>query len=562
MNIKFYSNTADPRVVDKTSHLSLVMDANGYMREECSVVNPVIMLETQGNVQPVEANGDEVLANDDYIVYDYQITDSLPEFNYAYIPEFKRYYFVTELTAVRSGLWRVYLRCDVLMSFKDVVYDNKYYFCERCDPNVASSSKVLDDPLISWSEKEEVTYVDLEAGSQNYKNVTFDASTDNVEQEKVTAYVLVNNAKRNNVFPWKDASNNYSYGETPWETGFNPPVVAGRLPHIDATSIQVNALNVPYVMTIKQVAMFQRGANIDDAVVSNVASIIIWPFEISSAFRSALYYDFYVGDASFVIPPNVTTMACHVLRNGTTFPYLVLCEFDAPEVDDYTKLPNHCAYDVYLPFYGWTPLDVMAYGGDHFIIFYALSIVDGAGSVNLYDTTKGQMVFTAPVQVGRKMILTTTNYRENNIQTQNIALNGVLGAIGGTLGVIGGIVMGNPVLAVGGAVTGVGAIAKSAIQAQSVIERGSISFGSEATNFFSPLKAWLRKKAKTPSIAPNTFEYSFFVGRFGKPLKEAVYLSGSQHGFAMLSGGYYSSPNATSEELKEFRALLESGVFL
>lgn len=38
-------------------------------------------------------------------------------FNYAYIPEFHRYYFITEITAIRTGLWTIKLNSDPLMSF-------------------------------------------------------------------------------------------------------------------------------------------------------------------------------------------------------------------------------------------------------------------------------------------------------------------------------------------------------------------------------------------------------------------------------------------------------------
>lgn len=38
-------------------------------------------------------------------------------FNYAYIPEFHRYYFINEITSIRNGLWNVKLNSDPLMSF-------------------------------------------------------------------------------------------------------------------------------------------------------------------------------------------------------------------------------------------------------------------------------------------------------------------------------------------------------------------------------------------------------------------------------------------------------------
>lgn len=42
-------------------------------------------------------------------------------FNYAYIPDFKRYYFITEMTAVRTDIWNLKLASDPLMSFADAI---------------------------------------------------------------------------------------------------------------------------------------------------------------------------------------------------------------------------------------------------------------------------------------------------------------------------------------------------------------------------------------------------------------------------------------------------------
>lgn len=56
--------------------------------------------------------------------------ETLASYNYCYIPTFGRYYFIEDIVAVRTGLWDVSLRCDVLMSYKDgiknlnVILDN------------------------------------------------------------------------------------------------------------------------------------------------------------------------------------------------------------------------------------------------------------------------------------------------------------------------------------------------------------------------------------------------------------------------------------------------------
>ena len=62
----------------------------GTLRTECSVLNPVIEIETAVNIS---------------------------NYNYARIEDFNRYYFITDITATSDLLWKITLRCDVLMSY-------------------------------------------------------------------------------------------------------------------------------------------------------------------------------------------------------------------------------------------------------------------------------------------------------------------------------------------------------------------------------------------------------------------------------------------------------------
>ena len=88
MEIDFYKNISEKNKIGKKLLNKLTL--NGNLREESSVINPTILVEH----------------------------NNLSVYNYAYIPDFKRYYFVSEITSVRNGLWRASLKVDVLESFK------------------------------------------------------------------------------------------------------------------------------------------------------------------------------------------------------------------------------------------------------------------------------------------------------------------------------------------------------------------------------------------------------------------------------------------------------------
>lgn len=91
MDITLYTNNSEKNKLDK--NLSNAKTFSGKLREESSIVNPYILIQIENP----------------------------SSFNYAYIPEFKRYYFITDITSIRTGLWKISMHVDVLMSFKDTI---------------------------------------------------------------------------------------------------------------------------------------------------------------------------------------------------------------------------------------------------------------------------------------------------------------------------------------------------------------------------------------------------------------------------------------------------------
>lgn len=90
MDITLYYNHSENNVINKERASACLF--SGTFKEETSVTSAVVMIES-----------DETIVN----------------YNYAYIPAFARYYFITDISSVRQGLWRVSMRCDVLESFAD-----------------------------------------------------------------------------------------------------------------------------------------------------------------------------------------------------------------------------------------------------------------------------------------------------------------------------------------------------------------------------------------------------------------------------------------------------------
>lgn len=91
MNLRLCINNSEKNKINKD--LTAGVTLSGTLRNESNVVNPSIVINIENPT-----------------IY-----------NYAYIEDFKRYYFITDYISLRTGIWQINLKSDVLMSFKDSI---------------------------------------------------------------------------------------------------------------------------------------------------------------------------------------------------------------------------------------------------------------------------------------------------------------------------------------------------------------------------------------------------------------------------------------------------------
>ena len=124
MEVHFYYNVSDSRCINKQ-----IIDGDsfeGQMRDEISIMSPVIMFDT-----------DEIL-----------------KYNYAYIPELERYYSIVDNTIYREGLVEVTFAVDVLMSFKrdilqSIAVVDKQAMISNGDEYIDDGSLVTDNIMFN-----------------------------------------------------------------------------------------------------------------------------------------------------------------------------------------------------------------------------------------------------------------------------------------------------------------------------------------------------------------------------------------------------------------------------
>ena len=118
MDVIFYYNMSDDRMINKS--LATGYTFQGVLRDECSIMSPTIRFENDGVLR----------------------------YNYAYIPEFQRYYSITDKTSYRDGIWDVSFEVDVLMSFRNDINNLNVIVDKQTSSNIGDE-RIDDGSLVT-----------------------------------------------------------------------------------------------------------------------------------------------------------------------------------------------------------------------------------------------------------------------------------------------------------------------------------------------------------------------------------------------------------------------------
>lgn len=117
MTINLYNYVGDDRVVHKT-FAGADRSLNGTLRDESDFLTPSFTT----------------------------ITDPTG-MNYCHIPDFERWYYITEITVVRQGLWLIQCRVDVLKTYEEWI-DELLVWAQRTSKRPAADGEAGFNSLI------------------------------------------------------------------------------------------------------------------------------------------------------------------------------------------------------------------------------------------------------------------------------------------------------------------------------------------------------------------------------------------------------------------------------
>lgn len=91
MTISLFTCTSENKRINKSNYLSNKHQLTGSFRNDSSVINPIIRVE---KTNPASQN-----------------------YNYMYIPDFNRWYYINDIVQVRTQIWEIHGHVDVLYTW-------------------------------------------------------------------------------------------------------------------------------------------------------------------------------------------------------------------------------------------------------------------------------------------------------------------------------------------------------------------------------------------------------------------------------------------------------------
>jgi len=139
MIINLMKNNSPNNKIYKSA--TLIQSVSGELRSDTDIINPV-----------VEVSG---------------IDSNITNINYAYIPDFKRYYYVDDIVVIAPNLVQLNMTVDVLMSHADEIM-NQYAVIERQQYDFNMELRDVNIPTLNATR---IQYIKFPNSFTNYKMV-------------------------------------------------------------------------------------------------------------------------------------------------------------------------------------------------------------------------------------------------------------------------------------------------------------------------------------------------------------------------------------------------------
>ena len=516
----------EKNLVDKENMLTTDFVLYGALREETDVLNPSILIEWS------QETG----------VFDVGIFNE----NYAYIPDFQRYYFITNITYVRKNIVRVSMHVDVLYTYKLEIGQQENVFVVRSQTQF---DQAIDDDIGDT--------VDDRVNFNDHYSVTYSKKTDTTSNPLTNVSFSVGTT----TFRYVACVVNDKTALTP----VNITAPESHLPLINGSAFK-NPLTFDYVFNAVTLGQFLDGIKDSSSRQSKVVSLIALPFDVTAVESN----DALPNEAIRVGSEDVTNIiisGLYAIKSDVS-KYLVVADFTASELYtaselDWANYEPYCYHELYLPYYGWVQINGKDIVGKRILVYYSVNYQTGDAQVYVYSYSSAKIIFTATCQLGIKIPISVSNAEENSVQRLQNGTNLALGVIGGAVATGIGIASANPVAIAGGVMSVTKSIAGAITGEQAIFDRVNGQVSSGNSGLYMPQAVQYKVSYKKMHEQSNVLNTEFFaingykVNQYANVYDLTGYTEiGNMH-YYVVDQDYILKP-----EIDEIESLAREGIYL
>ena len=529
MNVTLYKYFGEKNKVDKSGDLQVVLSLTGKLKADTSILNPSLLLSLpfEGMSYLTDENGN-LIAD---VLSSSSDEDEVLNFNYFYIKEFRRYYYVSSIVVSSDTLLILSGEVDPLYSFKDEILDND----AMIERNEFTYDALQEDTLLPLNVKKEVTGFTISPGP--LVNTTFNFNFDLDTSPKPCVFTISKGSDSGN-------------GKTYSGVGLLPSINTEQAGDVGGQIIM--ALDKDNVTALMQALITEQSA-----YASFFKSLVAYPFEITEKDNTLIpvYVPKRQNDGTFLFEQLGNSQGYFA---PSISDYKIVADFTLATPSSYLDLNPYSHYEIYIPFYGWYELKYNEIAGDRIIVYYSVNYENGSGEVYVYDYTKNFLLFSSAVQIGINLSITSTNSQELEAQKNAAQLNLILGLIGAGVGVLGSASKGNVIGAVASGITGVNALTSYVNQTSLMFESSQSTHNGPAGALYTYEEVRYRV---TRCVKRTGLDLAKYAHQYGRPLRDVRKLS-ALSGFTQASKIHLEGCDATEPEKDIIESSLLAGVIL
>lgn len=523
MILKLIKNLSPKDYVPKD--LTVLLTLEGTLRAGTSLLYPSITLE----IPDIVYNNIGYMDNDNFneildAGYMDDFLDDLLSCNYAYIEDFKRYYYITNIISDTNKLWTIQLEYDELESFKDEYLKLNAYITR----NEFLYNVFVKDDRVSYFYDKDISEEVMPYGA--YVDTYFHPNF--VNNPDITNYVIT--------VITKDTTDDVQ--------------------HIPADIITTNILDETVDSIVSGVRSTSRSYATNVKRIKNLADICISHPDNATFFLSCLAYPFEVktsgdwknfsyGTYSGLVPI-VKDLLCEVPD------ILIIADFTITG-NSFLDYEPFTTYELWLPYLAWVRVNADDILNKRILVYYVVDYRTGSAQVNICNLTDNKIIYTSTCQLGVRIPFNTTNLQSIEEAKTNNNLNLILGSISNGIGMINNTASGNYSGVAQGFLNIAGSVLKWTNNNNQMHVSASGSVSTNNGGLYLPQDVRVRKTR----LKPKGYDANYFHLN-GRPLNQYTNLENLRGYTEVGEINLENIVNATKPELDKLEATLKNGIVI